>query len=38
MITRMTHDLDSNDDLGPDLELVEALAHFDPEHQDPSYW
>ena len=38
MITRIPHDFDSNDDFGPDLELAEALAHFDPEHQDPSYW
>ncbi len=38
MITRISHDFDSNDDLGPDLELAEAFTHFDPEHQDPSYW
>ena len=38
MITRMSHDFDSNDDLGPDLELAEAFTHFDPEYQDPSYW
>ena len=38
MITRMSHDFDSNDGLGPDLELAEAFTHFDPEHQDPSYW
>ena len=38
MITRISHDFDSNDDFGPDPELAEALAHFDPEHQDPNYW
>ena len=38
MITRMPHEFDSNDDLGPDLDLAEALARFDPEHQDPNYW
>ena len=31
MITRMPHDLDSNDDPGLDIELAEALAHFDLE-------
>jgi hypothetical protein len=38
MIRRMPHDFDSNDDLGPDVELAEAFAHFNPEHQSPNYW
>ena len=38
MIRRIPHDFDSNDDLGPDVELAEAFAHFNPEHQSPNYW
>ncbi len=34
----MHQDFDPNDDLGPDVELAEAFAHFNPDHRYPNYW